>query len=252
MKPNDNRNPNNSSSINEQQKKDSVRTTSTRTLLTLTAGKWKSTSLAKYNADDWLVINTKKESNVVTSLNCSVCKKYVGRIMSTKGFQQQWCGDESKQLQHSTAVDHVESIAHKMAFNLFRDSGLNERERTNKERLLLNSSGQQSIIDGLNVVNKKDFDQTKKKFESVYFLVKNEISLSTHQNLLNHEENHGVMLGTAYRNRTSGTLMIDFIAESLRNDFKKKFDKANFYSLLSDSSRDSSLAEKEAFFCHYF
>ena len=162
--------------------------------------------------------------------------------MSTEGFQQQWCGDGRKRLQHSAAVDHAESIAHKMAFNLFlRDSGLNERERTNKERLLLNSSGQQSIIDGLNVMNEKDF-------ESVYFLVKNEISLSTYQKLLNHEENHRVMLGTAYRNRTSGTLMIDFIAESLRNDFKKKFDKANFYGLLSDSSTDSSLAEKEAFF----
>ena len=108
------------------------------------------------------------------------------------------------------------------------------------------------LFDGLNVMNKKDFDQTKKKFESVYFLVKNEISLSTHQNLLNREENHGVMLGTAYRNRTSGTLMIDFIAESLQNDFKKKFDKDNFYSLLSDSSRDSSLAEKEAFFVIIF
>ena len=129
--------------------------------------------MAKYNADDWLVINTEKESNVVTSLNCSVCKKYVDRIMSTKGFQQQWYGDGSKRLQHSAAVDHAESIAHKMAFNLFlRDSRLNERERTNKERLLLNSSGQQSIIDGLNVINEIDFDPTKKKFESVYFLVK--------------------------------------------------------------------------------
>ena len=53
-----------------------------------------------------------------------------------------------------------------MAFNLFlRDSGLNERERTNKERLLLNSSGQQSIINGLNVMNEKDFDQTKKNLK---------------------------------------------------------------------------------------
>ena len=180
VKPNDNQNPNNLSSINEQQKKDSVHTTSTRTLLTLTAEKWKSTSLAKYNADDWLVINTEKESNVVTLLNCSVCHKYVDRIMFTKGFQQQWCGNGSKRLQHSAAVDHVESIAHKMAFNLFlRDSGLNKRERTNKERLLLNSSGQQSIIDGLNVMSETDFDQKKKKFESVYFLVKNKISSST-------------------------------------------------------------------------
>lgn len=49
VKPNYNRHPNNSSSIDEQQKKDSARTTSTRTLHTLTAEKWKSTSLAKYN-----------------------------------------------------------------------------------------------------------------------------------------------------------------------------------------------------------
>ena len=249
--PNDNRIPNggNTFSITEQQKKDSLHTTSTRTLLTFTAEKWKSTSLAKYNADEWLVINSDKESKAVTSLNCSVCTKYIDRIMSTKGFQQQWCSEGSKRLQHSAAVDHAESTAHKMAFGLFlKDIGLNERERTCKERLLLDCSGQQSIVDGLNVMNEKDFEQTKKKFETVYFLVKNEMSLNTYQKLLNHEEKHGVMLGTAYRNRTSGTLMIDFIAESLRNDFKKKFDKANFYSLLSDGSTDASVTEKEALF----
>ena len=72
--------------------------------------------------------------------------------------------------------------------------------------------------------------------------------LNLFSKLLDHEERHGVVIGTAYRNRTSGTSIIEFIAEDLRNNLKQKLNKTNFYSLLSDGSTDTSVTEKEAFF----
>ena len=76
--------------------------------------------------------------------------------------------------------------------------GLSARERTEKEHLLLESSGQQAIVDGINVMNDKDFELTKKKFESMYFLAKNEAPLSLFPKLVSHEERHDIVFGTAY------------------------------------------------------
>ena len=69
-----------------------------RTLQSATVEKWKSMLLAKYIADDWLVVKVKKTTNLVKSFNCSVCTKFIDRIPSIKGFQMQWCEDSSKQL----------------------------------------------------------------------------------------------------------------------------------------------------------
>ena len=72
------------------------------------------------------------------------------------------------------------------------DNRIPNAVNTCKERLLLDCSGQQSIVDGLNVMNEKDFEQRKKKFETVYFLVNNEMSLNTYQKLLKGAVSHCV------------------------------------------------------------
>ena len=220
-----------------------------RTLQTATAEKWKSTSLAKYNTDDWLV-NVKKSTNLVKSFNFSVSTKFIDRISSIKGFQIQWLKDSSKRLQHSAVLKHAESTSHKRSFWFVSkgELGLSARERTEKEHLLLESSRQQALVDGINVVNDKDFELTKKKFESMYFLAKNGAPLSLFAKYIHHEERHGVLFCTSYGNRTSGTVFLEFIAKSLRHIMKEKLTKRNFYSLLTDGSTDSWVIEKEAFF----
>ena len=92
---------------------------SVRTLQAATAENWKSTSLAKYNADDWLVINVDKQTKLVTSLNCLVCTKHVEHITGVKGFQQQWCKEGSKRLQHNAALEHAEGMSHKRAYMIY-------------------------------------------------------------------------------------------------------------------------------------
>ena len=107
-----------------------------RTPQSATAERWKSTSLAKYNADDWLVVNIEKTTNLVKSFNYSVCTKFIDIISSIKGFQMRWCEDGSKRLQHSAALlEHAESTCHKKAFDLYLrgELGLITRQRTEKE-----------------------------------------------------------------------------------------------------------------------
>ena len=90
---------------------------STRTLQPVIAEKWKTTSLAKFGVENWLIIDV--ENNLVKSLCCSVCQKYEDRIISIKGFQETWCCEGSRQLQHAFAVLHAEGKAHEVAYDLF-------------------------------------------------------------------------------------------------------------------------------------
>ena len=212
-----------------------------RNLKTATTEKWKSTTLEKYNADDWLVVN------LVKLTNCSVCTKFMGQIFSIKNFQQQWCKGGSKRLQDSAALEHVESMSHEKAFDLhLKRIGLGIREQAEKEQLLLSSTGQQSIVHNINVMNEKDFKQTKKKFEKGYFLTKNKAHLSLFQKLMSRRKAQCYCI--AYHNRTLVTLFLEYVAENLRKGLKKKLNMRKFYSLLTNGSTDSAVNEKEAFF----
>ena len=96
-------------------------------------------------------------------------------------------------------------MSHEKTFDLhLKGLRLGIREQTEKEQLLLSSTDQQPIVHGVNIMNEKDFKQTKKKFESAYFLAKNEAPLSLFPKLTSYEERHGVIVGTSSRNRTSG------------------------------------------------
>ena len=80
----------------------------------------------------------------------------------------------------------------------------------------MSSTGQQHVIHSIKIMNEKDFEQTKKKFESVNFLAKNEPLLSLFPKRISHKERHGVIVNTAYCNRTSGTLFLEHMVENLR------------------------------------
>ena len=64
-------------------------------------------------------------------------------------------------------------------------------------------------------MNKKDISEKKLKFESAYFLAKNEAPLSLFPKMLSHEEIHSVTFENALENRNSGTGFIQHIVKSL-------------------------------------
>ena len=48
-----------------------------------------------------------------------------------------------------------------------------------------------------------------------------------------------VLIGTAYRNRQSGTNFINYIREELCKRLEEKISGVNFFSVLMDSSEDA-------------
>ena len=192
---------------------------STRTLQTTTALKWKSTSLAKYNADEWLLVNESKiDTGLVESLKCATCTKFRDRIISMKGFTTQWSDCGSTRLQHTAAVEHATSEPHKKSFDLFmKQKGLNVKEWNEALKDIHSDNKQSSIFSGLATIQRVDIELTKKKFETAFFIAKEELPLIKYKALLALEEKHGVTLGHAYWNENTG-VFIDFIAESLQND----------------------------------
>ena len=211
-----------------------------------TAEKWKTTSLAKYSAEEWLIVNIDASTKLVGSMNCKICQQFEDRISSIKGFAYNWLREGSKRLLLHAAIEHAEGEPHKKAFDLYlRSRGLTTHERT---ELLEPSHSQRGIIHGIDNMNQKDFEFTKKKFETAYFVVKEELPLSKFPKILELEEKHGVLLGNAYRNSMSGALIIDYIADSLSRDLRKHLEHTNFFSILTDGSTDASIIEKEAIF----
>ena len=59
------------------------------------------------------------------------------------------------------------------------------------------------------------FGKTKLKFETAYFIAKEELPLLKYSQILKLEEKHGADIERAYRNRQSGTTFIDYIGDEL-------------------------------------
>ena len=156
-------------------------------------------------------------------------------------FSHQWSSiDGSTRLQNSGLREHIETEAHKRSYGLFlKPKRVDLVERSEQNKQLLNENRQGSIVTGIATINEKDIELTRKKFETAYFVTKEELNLTKYSQILDHEERHGVNIGTAYRNINAGGSFIDAISESLGNDLKIKLDQANLYSVLVDRSTDS-------------
>jgi len=201
-------------------KEDTIKKSSKRTLSVATADNWKKTSLVKFSGEDWLQLNIDptNKSNV-SSLVCKVCKKFEDRINSMKSFNEAWVRDGSKRLLLHAAIEHAESEPHKKAYDLhLKGQGLSIRQRSEVIETSNPNSG--GVVRGLDAMKQKDFEKTKKKFETMYFVIKEELPITKFAKILELEERHGVILGNAYRNSMSGSIMIDFIGKWLSNNLK--------------------------------
>ena len=162
-----------------------------RKLQPATAEKWKTTSLAKYSAEDWLIINVDKEKKQVSSMNCKICQQFEDRITCIKGFTDTWLREGSKRLLLHAAKEHAEGEAHKKAYELYlRSRGMTVHERTERIEASTTDVG---VVRGLDIMRQKDFELTKKKFETAYFIVKEELPISKFSKVLELEEKHGVV-----------------------------------------------------------
>ena len=207
--------------------------------------------MAPHSGSEWLVVNLDKGGYVV-SLNCSTCKTYADIITGMKNFSAAWAFNGSTNLRISNAEDHARGEPHRKALDLHLKDGkeLNAYERAE----VMKSShdvGQQLITSGIENMGLADFAMTKTKFETAYFVPKEEMPLLKYLQILKLEGKHGVNIRTAYRSNKSCPMFINFIGEELGRKLEEKLNEVNFFSVLVDESEDASVAEKEAIFVQH-
>ena len=84
--------------------------------------------------------------------------------------------------------------------------------KTHVEKRNLNK---QSIESGLARINEKDVMLTCKKFETAYFIAKEELPLTKFERILALEELHNVEIGSAYHNNNMCGEFIDYNTDNL-------------------------------------
>ena len=166
--------------------------------------------MIKYSGEVWLEVNIDPANKTnVSTLACKICKRFEDRINSIRNFNEVWVRDGSKRLLLHAAIEHAEGEPHEKAYDLhLKEQGLSIRQRSEVSNP--NSGG---VLCGVDVMKQKDFEKTKKKFETMYFVVKEELPITKFSKILELEERHGVELGNAYHNSMSGSIMIDFIGK---------------------------------------
>ena len=204
-------------------------------------GNWIEKSLVPFDARIWLQYN--KDGEYATNFHCKVCTQFTEHIERIQYFKEDWISGLTN-YQSSKAIDHAEGVSHKEAIKHYYNS-------VGKTHVEKREHNQQSIESGLAKMNEKDVILTHKKFETAYFIVKEELPLAKFERILALEQLHNVELGNAYRNSNMFGEFIDYIADKLALKVLQKLESSYFHSALWDGTTDVSVSEKETIFMLY-
>ena len=97
--------------------------------------------------------------------------------------------------------------------------------------------------------NPADKNSLRVKFNIIYYAIKKERSFTDYPDLLKLQAKKGIEnFGSSYGNADASAYFGDYIGKVLREDLKSLISKSNYYSVLSDGSTDSSVAEQETIY----
>ena len=108
------------------------------------------------------------------------------------------------------------------------------------------------IAKALTTLDTRMEETVKKKFEIVYFLVKENLLFIKMVPLCQLVEKHGVGLGTGYKNDQACANFVQYITENQRLQLVDVLSKAKYFSIQIDGSTDSANVEEEVFLSLYF
>lgn len=94
-------------------------------------------------------------------------------------------------------------------------------------------------------MEKSVFERMEKLFRTAFFVAIKERPFTDFPSLLELQEANGVNLGETYCNSKSCKLFIDQIAGEKQDNFKDLLNHSDYFSVMSDSSTDRSVSEKE-------
>jgi hypothetical protein len=95
-------------------------------------------------------------------------------------------------------------------------------------------------------------DKIKRKFETAYVIVKENLSFSKMKSICQLEERHGADLGKEYQNDKGCATFVEFIAKEQQEILQKSLESCNFFSIQADGTTDAGNKEVEMFLVVYF
>ena len=167
----------------------------------------------------------------VTKLKCWICRKYNSSIIGQRNYSDKWI-EGAESVRATNIRDHSKSDQHVHAMNLYK-------------RDMTKASGKSTvsyapIARALNVLPEEEQAMLRYKFDVAYVVATEQLAFKKFPKLCELESRHGVKLGVLYRNEKACKEFIHFIAESGRQQLNAMISNAHFFSLLMDSSTDSS------------
>lgn len=217
-----------------------------RNLTCATVERWKNQDLAQYDAASWLIYDSEKskKGQYCTALKCKACIQYESVIKNRAKFSRAYI-DGSTNFRLTNVVHHANSDIHKLALSFYnKQQGqlpppCGDSNKLNQPRLDFSLTPQQ-------------LEDLKMKFDIAYFVVKEGLPLSKYEKLIALEKRHGVSHGTVYCTRTAATEFMSFQANEVLTKLTEDVAQSKFYSIMFDSTTDTSVTEQEAVFVLYF
>ena len=206
-----------------------------------TIEKWKS-ELVDFAVNDWLYYE-KDDSGVPTALFCKFCMDHAEEIKSIDGFMDQYIKGSTNFRKSSVEFHAKNPKSHTVAYELhIKESGKDLKKLKNFKH---SAAGSSDVLEGISTMEKNEVARTKIKFETAYFVAKQELPLTKYKEILKHEKFHGVDTGDSYMTDVKAGEFSDFIAADLKNKLCKDLAMPNFFSVLCDGSTDSAVIEEE-------
>lgn len=176
---------------------------------------------------DWLEFTVDDaDQTLVSTMHCSVCKNYASDKMGN--FVQ-----GTSNIKKESVKYHLKSECHRKAIET----------KTVKERAAKNVLN--PIEEGMMKMEKNVFERMEKLFRTAFFVAIKERPFTDFPSLLELQEANGVSLGETYSNDKSCKLFIDQIAGEKQDNLKDLLNHSDYFSVMSDSSTDRSVSEKE-------
>lgn len=176
---------------------------------------------------DWLEFTVDDaDQTLVSTMHCSVCKNYASDKMGN--FVQ-----GTSNIKQESVRYHFKSESRRKAIET----------KTVKERAAKNVLN--PIEEGMMKMEKSVFERMEKLFRTAFFVAIKERPFTDFPSLLELQEANGVNLGETYCNSKSCKLFIDQIAGEKQDNLKDLLNHSDYFSVMSDSSTDRSVSEKE-------
>jgi hypothetical protein len=129
----------------------------------------------------------------------------------------------SSNVRISAIKEHAQSDIHKRAMILYKKSASSvPTEYSSIARAFAQSSMDSSTR-----------DKIKRKFETAYVIVKENLSFSKMKSICQLEERHGADLGKEYQNDKGCATFVEFIAKEQQEILQKSLESCNFFSIQS-------------------